>query len=188
MMLKSLAPDAIDMPSISETKLSETELELLFKQHFKPLCVYCQYRFGFDLDVAKEAVHTGFIRLWENRQNISPDLSTRAYLYKIVTNISLDLLKHDKVRYKHAKQVMESTSAFEPFNHAELKQLVADIDSAINELPEQMRRIFELSRYEGLKYAEISSRLNLSIKTVETQMSRALVKLRQKLAQYLTVS
>lgn len=188
MTLEALAPDAFDMPRSTETQLSEADLERLFKQHFKPLCMYCQYRFGFDLDVAKEAVHTGFIRLWENRENISADLSTRAYLYKIVTNISLDMLKHDKVRQKHAKQVLQKTSSIAPSNDPDLKQLVADIDSAISELPEQMRRIFELSRYEGLKYAEISSRLNLSVKTVETQMSRALVKLRQKLSQYLSVS
>lgn len=188
MTLESLAPDAIDMPSISATRLSEADLELLFKQYFKPLCMYCQYRFGFDLDIAKEAVHTGFIRLWENRQNISPELSTRAYLYKIVSNTSLDMLKHNKVRQKHAKQVLQTTSAIVPFKDPELKQLVADIDNAISELPEQMRRIFELSRYEGLKYSEISSRLNLSVKTVETQMSRALVKLRQKLSHYLAVS
>lgn len=191
MTLEALAPDAIDMSSISETRLSEADLERLFKQYFKPLCVYCQYRFGFDMDVAKEAVHTGFIRLWENRATVSADLSVKAYLYKIVTNISLDMLKHDKVRQKHAKQTLQNATFSSPlknFTDPELKQLVADIDSAISELPEQMRRIFELSRYEGLKYAEISSRLNLSVKTVETQMSRALVKLRQKLSHYLAIS
>jgi RNA polymerase sigma-70 factor (ECF subfamily) len=67
----------------------------------------------------------------------------------------------------------------------DLKQLRDAIDRAIAELPEQMRKIFELNRHDGLKYTEIATRLNLSIKTVETQMSRALLKLRQKLAAFI---
>jgi RNA polymerase sigma-70 factor (ECF subfamily) len=100
------------------------------------------------------------------------------------------MLKHDKVRQRHVKQVIQNSPVSTPlkkFNDTELRQLIADIESAVNELPEQMRRIFELSRYEGLKYAEISSHLNISVKTVETQMSRALVKLRQKLSHYLVI-
>jgi RNA polymerase sigma-70 factor, ECF subfamily len=53
-------------------------------------------------------------------------------------------------------------------------------------LPEQMRRIFEMSRFEGLKYAQIAEQLNISVKTVETQISRALGKLREKLSAYLS--
>ncbi|HEX8277618.1 MAG TPA: sigma-70 family RNA polymerase sigma factor, partial [Segetibacter sp.] len=68
---------------------------------------------------------------------------------------------------------------------AEFNELRSNIDKAIFELPDQMRIIFEMSRYEGLKYAEIAARLSISIKTVETQMSRALVKLRHKLSEYL---
>lgn len=64
--------------------------------------------------------------------------------------------------------------------------MAAQIDKAVAELPEQMRRIFELSRYEGLKYNDIANHLNICVKTVETQMSRALVRLRQKLSNYLT--
>ena len=68
---------------------------------------------------------------------------------------------------------------------AELKELQQDINKAIAELPDQMRRIFELSRYEGLKYTAIAQKLDISVKTVETQMSRALSKLREKLSSYL---
>jgi RNA polymerase sigma-70 factor (ECF subfamily) len=67
----------------------------------------------------------------------------------------------------------------------DLKQLRNAIDSAIAELPDQMRKIFELNRHDGLKYTEIAKHLNLSIKTVETQMSRALLKLRKKLAAFI---
>jgi RNA polymerase sigma-70 factor (ECF subfamily) len=188
MTFESLALDAIEMPLTSETNLGEAAFEDLFKQNFKTLCTYCQYRFGFSLDEAKEAVHMAFIRLWENRESISPTLSVKAYLYKIVANVSLDMLKHDKVKQKHAKEVIRHAPVSTPlknFTDPELKQMMTDINTAVEELPEQMQRIFLLSRYEGLKYAEIASRLGISVKTVETQMSRALVKLRQRLSHYL---
>jgi RNA polymerase sigma-70 factor (ECF subfamily) len=73
------------------------------------------------------------------------------------------------------------------FESIDFKQLNADIDKAISELPEQMRRIFKLSRFEGLKYTEIATELNMSVKTVETQMGRALAKLREKLSVYLVL-
>ena len=190
MTLESFASGAFDVPLSSETNLNEAAFEILFKQYFKPLCAYCQYRFGFGLDVAKDVVHTSFIKLWETRVNISSDLTVKAYLYKIVSNISLDILKHDKVKQKHVKQAIQNTpisTSLKNFNDSELKQLIFDIDSAISELPEQMRKIFLLSRDEGLKYTEIASVLQISPKTVETQMSRALVKLRQRLSHYLAL-
>lgn len=175
------------MPARNENLIDDAAFALLFKEYFTPLCAWCQYKFDFGLDIAKEAVHSGFIKLWENRHTLSPELSVKAYLYKIVTNISLDMLRHEKVKLRHVRFVSQNTSATteDAFGQPDLKQLAGDIDRAISELPEQMRMIFELSRYEGLKYAEISGRLNISIKTVETQMSRALAKLRQKLAHYL---
>ncbi|MBD0286795.1 MAG: sigma-70 family RNA polymerase sigma factor, partial [Flavisolibacter sp.] len=121
---------------------------------------------------------------------ISPDLSLKAYLYKVVTNISLDMLKHEKVKQQHVKYVFQhhtTESTATGFRDSELKELASDIDKAVAELPREMRRIFELSRYEGLKYAEIAAQLNISVKTVETQMSRALVKLRKSLSPYIAL-
>lgn len=189
MTSESIVHVACYMSTSNDIKFNEVALEKLFKDYFNPLCTYCQYKFGFELDTAKEAVHAGFVRLWENRETISSESSVKAYLSKIVTNICLDMLKHEKIKQIHARQVIQTTSIGSPLqpNQSDLKQLTVDIESAVNELPDQMRRIFELSRYEGLKYAEIASALNLSVKTVETQMSRALVKLRQKLSHYLPV-
>ena len=176
------------MPSLNYIKLDHPAFEIFFKENFSSLCVYCQYKFGFDVDQSKEVVHTAFIKLWETRDTISSDLTVKAYIYKIITNIGLDILRHEKVKQKHEKYVLQSSSFSynkNDFDKAEFKQLRLDIDKAVSELPEQMRKIFELSRYEGLKYSAIASRLGISVKTVETQMSRALVKLRQKLTDYL---
>ncbi len=179
-----------DESSSHQFNFDEAAFETFFKQHFTPLCLYCQFKFGFDLDLAKEAVHTGFIKLWETRHLIATGSSPKSYLYKIVTNNCLDMLKHEKVRRQYGlfiRQTTTETSHENSFVSIDVKQLQADINTALSGLPDQMRKIFELSRFEGLKYTEIANRLNLSVKTVETQMSRALLKLREKLSRYLSL-
>lgn len=188
MSLKKMLDDENGEQSYNDIKFDDKVFELFFKKYFMQLCAYCQYKFGFDLDLSKEVVHTAFIKLWETRQNISPGLSIKSYLYKIVTNNCLDILKHEKVKLKYEKLIIENTSSnasSSDFENADMKEMAAAIDKAVAELPEQMRRIFELSRYEGLKYNDIAKHLNISVKTVETQMSRALARLRQKLSHYL---
>lgn len=174
----------------NDLRHDEAAFEAFFKKNFTPLCSYCQYKFGFDLDGAKEIVHTAFVRLWETRQQLAGELSPLAYLRTSIINSSLDVLKHEKVKQKHATY-LQNTAPGEPaesnYNSVDYKQLQTEIDNAVAELPEQMRRIFILSRFEGLKYAAIAGELNISVKTVETQMSRALAKLRERLAGYLTV-
>jgi RNA polymerase sigma-70 factor, ECF subfamily len=166
----------------NDPQFDEAAFDQLFIKYFTPLCAYCQYKFGLDFDLAKDIVQNGFIKLWESRHAIS---SEKAYLYKIVTNTCLNVLSQQKVKQRHEKYIVQNTPT-SMFTDVDMKQLGADIDRAVAELPEQMRRIFELSRYEGLKYSEIALRLNISIKTVETQISRALIKLKQKLSHYLT--
>ena len=170
--------------------IDEAAFEVLFKEHFIPLCSWCQYKFNFELEDAKDAVHSGFTKLWENRNNLSADLSVKSYLYTIVNNLSVDLLRHEKVKQRHrmfVNQPIVAISDNEAFDQLDLKRMAASIDKAISDLPEQMRRIFELSRNGGLKYAEISVQLNISLKTVETQMSRARAKLRKQLSEYLPI-
>jgi RNA polymerase sigma-70 factor (ECF subfamily) len=176
--------EAFNDQSLNDAQLDEAAFDLLFIKYFTPLCAYCQYKFGLDFDLAKDIVQNGFIKLWESRHSIS---SKKAYLYKIVTNTCLNVLSHKKVKQRHEKYIVQNTP-ISMFEDVDMKQLEADIDRAVAELPEQMRRIFELSRYKCLKYSEIALQLNISVKTVETQISRALIKLKQKLSHYLTFS
>jgi RNA polymerase sigma-70 factor, ECF subfamily len=168
----------------------DAAFELFFKQHFASLCYWCQHKYGFDTDLSKEVVHTAFIKLWKNRSALAATMPVKAFLHKVISNTSLDILRHAKVRERferYVQQRQEFDGSATPQEHYDAKKLQSDIDTAISELPEQMRTIFELSRYEGLKYAEIARQLNVSVNTVETQMSRALKKLRLKLAGYLPV-
>lgn len=176
--------------SFNDLKNDDAAFETFFRKQYAPLCAYCQYKFGFDLDLTTEIVHTAFVKLWEARQNLGGGLSPLAWLQKTITNSSLDILRHEKVKQQHAQFVQQTTAEGNlpnSIDSIDYKQLHADIDAAIAEMPEQMQRIFILSRFGGLKYAEIAAQLNVSVKTVETQMSRALAKLRKKLAGYLTI-
>lgn len=170
-------------------KNDEAAFENYFKQHFASLCTWCQHKYEFDTDLAKEIVHTAFIKLWNNRAALPAEMPVKAFLHKVIINTSLDILRHTKVRERFERFVQqrnESAAANTPQESYDSKKLQTDIDTAISELPEQMRTIFELSRYEGLKYAEIARQLNVSVNTVETQMGRALKKLRIRLAAYLS--
>lgn len=178
-----------DKMSFDDLRSNESAFAAFFKLHYPNLCVYCKFKFGFDIELAEDIINTSFAKLWEVRQTLIADMSPSAYLYKIVNNTSLNILKHEKVKRRHAHDQLKTTSESTmqgDFNNVDLKQLRSDIDAAIAGLPEQMRRIFELSRFEGLKYAEIAFQLNISVKTVETQMSRALTRLREKLSGYIT--
>lgn len=180
--LEGISPDNAGLDSAA--------LKELFKKYYPPLCIYCKLKYGFDIHLAEDIVHSGFIKLWETRQTIAFDLSPVSYLYKIVDNLSLNTIRHKKVEQQYvAYQLRANAAEFSEtdFNSIDIKQLSAAIDRAIAEMPEQMRVIFELRKTEGLKYAEIASRLNISVKTVDTQISRAMIKLREKLSLFLSV-
>lgn len=176
-------------PLYDKVKFNEASLEKLFNEEYVNLCSCFEYKFRFSHDEAKDAVHAGFVKLWESREALNSYASVKMYLFKIISNICLDLLKHKNVREKHKNYIIKSTapaSLDSAFENLHAKQLILDIEDALAHMPDQMRTVFRLSRYEGLKYAEIAAELNISIKTVETQMSRALVRLRKNLSTYLS--
>ena len=175
--------------SLNDLRGDDKVFESFFKENFVPLCSYCQFKFGFDLDLAKETVHTAFIKLWEIRSTLNNEVPVKTYLQKMVTNKALDILRHEKVKTGYIKLTggkEEEIASANSFESIDFKELLQQINSAIEDMPEQMRTVFGLSRFEGLKYSEIAARLNISPKTVETQMGRALAKLRQRLSGYLT--
>lgn len=166
--------------------------EQVFNTHYADLCRHAQ-KFVIDLDNAREIVQDTFVKLWEIKHSLSQDTSVKSYLYKAVRNNCLDYLKHIRISnvYKEdlLRKIMDSgfKSIASPENCLDgliEKELEDRINDAIASLPDRCRQIFELSRYKGLKYREIAEELNISIKTVETQMSRAIHSLHKKLADY----
>lgn len=168
--------------------LEEKDFEKLFRENFHLLCGYCIVKFKFDDQLAREMVHAGFIKFWETRHAQSTHASAKAYLYTIVINNCVDYFRYRKVRADYERYVKEETQEPPVTDNAfEAEQLRKRIERTVAALPEQMRKVFQLSRYEGLKYRQIAQLLGISVKTVETQMSRALGKLKEQLGDLLTV-
>lgn len=161
--------------------------ENVFKSHYKSLHLYA-LSLVKDNVVADEIVQNVFYKLWKKRAQIKIETSITAYLYRAVYYESLNLIKHAKVSGNYIKYVGKNAEGHEnPTDNASLKELQQKIDIAVNELPEQCRAIFQLIRFEELKYREAADKLGISIKTVENQMGKALRVLRSKLAEFLPV-
>jgi RNA polymerase sigma-70 factor (ECF subfamily) len=164
----------------------EEAFEQVFKTNFKSLHAYA-YTIIRDDIMAEEIVQNVFCRLWEKKSRVEIQISLAAYLYRSVYHESLNYLKHLKVRaaYSNFAQSQMKINT----DNAEKKILLGDLESKLNqalsELPEQCRTIFQMSRFEELKYQEIADRMGLSVKTIENQMGKALKRLRLKLVDFL---
>ncbi len=163
--------------------LDERKFEALFKQWFKPLTAYA-YKYLQDIDLAKEIVHQAFLKLWETRETIDTGQNVKSYLYKTVTNLSINYIRDNK-KFVSTEEIYEWNLDPEDFeNLAERNELAAALLNAIDQLPPKMREIFILSRYDGLSHKEIAEKLGISTKTVENQIGKALKKLRKTLKPY----
>ena len=162
--------------------------ELFFRKYYVPLCGFTN-KFLNDPEQSKEIVQEVFIKVWENRKDINSNYPLKAFLFKIARNTSLNKLQRKKVESKYIeiyKLVYIDHREFSAHESLLARELEDNIATAIGKLPCECKRVFELSRIEGLKYSEIAHVLNISIKTVETQMSKALRSLRLELSEYLT--
>lgn len=157
----------------------------LFHHYYEPLVRYC-IRVIPDQDEAEEIVQESFVNLWEKRHDLNIETSLNAYLYRTVMNKALNYTNHLKIRSKHKEQVMATTTEGEltgdDLHEAELQSLY---ETALAKMPARRREAFELSRKEGLKYAEIAEKLAVSEKTVQAHISKALEDLRFFLKDYL---
>jgi RNA polymerase sigma-70 factor (ECF subfamily) len=167
---------------------NEVVFEQLFKKHFRELHAYA-FSLLKDWDVAEEVVQDMFLKLWERNEAIQVRTSIKSYLYKSVYHDSLNYLRGQKVQLKY-----QTTTAYSMKNHIDdaagkltMGELEQHLQRALSKLPEKCRAIFHLSRFEELKYQEIASQLEISIKTVETHMGKALRILRKEMKEFLPI-
>ena len=164
---------------------TEVAFEQVFKTHFKSLHAYACTILKDDI-MAEEMVQNVFFKLWEKKEQITVQQSVNAYLYKAVYHECLNYIKHTKVRAAHKSYTLHHNSEAEQTgDRTTLRELEGKLDEALKKLPEQCRLVFQLSRFEELKYKEIADKLGISIKTVENQMGKALRIMRSELTEYL---
>lgn len=137
------------------------------------------------MDIAREIVQDLFVKLYEKRQSISIDVSVKSYLYRSVYNSCINYLNQRNMHEKHIKNIsLEKEVDTNPENEIMVVDLQRKIYEIIENLPVKCRKIFKMNRFEGFKNEEIAQMLNLSKRTVETQISKALKILKNKLSNY----
>lgn len=165
--------------------------ELLFSRYHNRLSLY-SYGFVADEAAAEEIVNDVFLKIWTKRKEIQIKVGIKPYLFRCVFNGSNDYLNQNRfikqrIHIEIDQQINDLAESNEEyiFNLFQSEEVDRDVMNAIELLPKQCRIIFCLSRFELLTYTEISEKLNISVNTVKTQISRALDSLRKQLQNYL---
>lgn len=150
----------------------------LFDVHYRPLCSYL-LNYTKDLVISEEIAQITFVSFWNKRNNIAVKTSVKSYLYKMAYN---EFLKHVR-NYKKYDEVLISLtykSIHSDFTEADgfMDKKIQELNRAIDALPKKSKEILLLKR-DGLKNIEISEKLDISIKTVEAQISSSYKKIKR---------
>lgn len=164
--------------------ISTHEFEQSFRELYRPLCMFA-LRFTERIDDAEDIVQQAFADVWDKNINNIIISNLKSYMYQAVRNRSLSLVTQstETIQTTDLLPDMEDTSEEEQIYNSERD---ARLWAAIDELPPERKKIFLLSKRDGLKYQEIAHELNISIKTVENQMGKALKSLRETAARVYT--
>lgn len=167
------------------SKGNKAAFDALFKKYYAQLV---RFAIGYvhDGSTSEELVQDVFVKIWENAPRLTISTSVLAYFYGSVRNHCLNYIKHEGIKRKYEteqaqKSGQETANSADSVNLPVFRQL---LNNAIKNLPGKCREIFEMAKFEGLSYEEISNYLEVSVKTVENQMGIALKKLREAMMPY----
>jgi RNA polymerase sigma-70 factor, ECF subfamily len=159
--------------------------EELFHQYYPGMCSYAESLVK-QSEVAEEIVQDVFFNIWKNKEDLNIIHGWQGYLYRSVYN-------HSMMHFRRTKRELlldeewtgKNLEADEyPSEELDARELDAALVFALQGLPARTREIFHLSRFEGLKYREIAEKLSVSVKTVESNMGKALRALRISLGEF----
>ncbi|MEL7589133.1 MAG: RNA polymerase sigma-70 factor [Prolixibacteraceae bacterium] len=188
----------IDRPELDDFFLhrfkngDELAFEKIFKANHSRIVGFCN-QFISEQDKAKSLAQDVFLNLWLNREKIKTVNGIRAFLYTFAKSGCLNYLRHRKVISRYQDLYLQNTEetlnreileSFD-FNALEFSELEGLIQQAIDNLPEKCRQVFVMSRVDGKMNKRISEELNISVKAVEANITRALKALHSALSEYL---
>jgi len=148
--------------------------DTLFKKYYAYLCMIV-YRMTQDKNRAEDVVQDVMLELWRKRESIEINNAVKSYLHRSVRNKTLNLIRDDKMKFEGDEQLLEVASKeSSPILMMQGDDLAETIRKTYEKLPEKCRIVFSLVKYEGLSYKETAKQLEISVKTVENQISKAL--------------
>jgi RNA polymerase sigma-70 factor (ECF subfamily) len=162
----------------------------LYEHHYKALCIVA---FGYveDTHVSEMIVSDVIFAIWENRGSLEVKHSFGSYLARSVRNRCLNYLaqsrRHRMLLSRAGEGIEAELENSHPFSRLTENELRGKIAKSLDSLPEQSRRIFCLSRFDGMKYEEIAREMNVSVDVVKYHIKSALSRLRIELKDYLTI-
>lgn len=159
--------------------------ELVFNFYYSGLVVFAD-RMIKNTAVSEDIVQSVFLKLWETRETIEIR-SLRSYFVQCVKNKCIDHIRNQQVKNRFDAHYAETEVVIAEEDLWTKNEISHLLDVAIADLPPRCREVFWMSRYENLKIAEIADKLNISKRTVETQISNALKILRVKLIDYISL-
>ena len=158
--------------------------ESYYKEHYKSFYLMaCKYL--KDPILAEEIINDVFMKIWEDGDNIKIEISLKSYLYKAVINRSLNMLQKLKKEMQQRTQVNFIPDEAYELKQMEENELKIKLYSAIDKLPEQCKKVFEMSRFDELKQQEIADKLGISIKTVKNHITHALKELNKSIGNFI---
>jgi len=167
-------------------KDDERALRFIFDRYY-PTLLQDAWRIIGDTDAARDLVQDVFVELWKKRHEIAVHTSLRAYLRKAVINRTLNYLKsHRRISWglPDELQQLADTTDTDIYQKEQMESREARVRTAIESLPEKCRIVFSLSRFEQMSHKEIAEKLNISVKTIENQITKAMKVLREILMNY----
>ena len=179
--------DANELNSLIERMKSgdRESFNKIFRRFYAPLVRFC-YRYVADEDVSAEIVQDLFVKLWTSRDKLKISTSFDSYLMSAVRNAAYTYINTQRAHNEvHLMMYTGESDETDPSDQLQSNNLEASYRQVLADMPEKRREVFLASRVEGLKYAEIAEKLNISQKTVEAHMMAAIKQLREGLKEYL---
>lgn len=163
--------------------VNKANFEQWFDQYYDGMYRYCLTMIK-DSQEAEDIVQSVFLEIWKEKEKLEIHTSIQAFLYKGVYFKCMNKIKSEKVESKYLQTRINDSESSDPAIYEEVSNI---IDQALTALPEQCRKIFMMSRFDGMRYNEIANTLNLSPKTIENQMGKALKTMRAALSEHLQI-
>lgn len=166
---------------------SHEAFSYLFNQYYANLCLYAG-RFIHDRSTCEDIVQEAFTKLWNNRKAINVDCPVRPYLIKLVQNLAIDVLRQSKIHDNYTTSLHEEILSLSPEDHMFFSEVMDAYETALSQLDSQVRQTLLMSIDSRLKHKEIASQLNISVRTVEARIAKAMMHIRKNLQKFSSIT